>query len=120
NGEILWSYHHQPDCSGDRRERLRSCDSSWGMSAATLLIDGAVIQGANDGYLKIFDTRSGEPIFSYDTARSFTTVNGVEARGGAIDNFSVWAANGTLFVQSGYGLMGVPGNVLLAFKPGTQ
>jgi len=22
-----------------------------------------------------------------------------------------------LFVQSGYGLMGVPGNVLLAFKP---
>jgi hypothetical protein len=29
----------------------------------------------------------------------------------------VVAANGMLFVQSGYGLMGVPGNVLLAFKP---
>lgn len=117
NGEVLWAYHHQPDCSGDRRERLRSCASSYGMSAATLLIDGAVVQGANDGFLKIFDTKTGEPIFSFDTARSFQTLNGVEARGGAIDNFSVWAANGTLFVQSGYGLMGVPGNVLLAFRP---
>jgi hypothetical protein len=37
--------------------------------------------------------------------------------GGAIDNASVVAGNGTLFVQSGCGLMGVPGNVLLAFKP---
>lgn len=117
SGEILWSYRHQPDCSGDRRERLAGCDSNYGMSAATLLVDGAVIQGSNDGFLKIFDAAGGEQLFSYDTARDFETINGVEANGGAIDNFSVWAANGTLFVQSGYGLMGVPGNVLLAFKP---
>jgi len=83
-------------------------------------VDSAVIQGANDGYVKIFDSRSGEPIFTYDTARSFDTSNSIEARGGAIDNFSIWAANGTLFVQSGYGLMGIPGNVLLAFKPKTR
>ena len=87
------------------------------MSAATLLVDGAVVQGSNDGFVKIFDSRSGEPIFTFDTARSFNTVNGVEGHGGAIDNFSVYAANGTLFIQSGYGLMGVPGNVLLAFRP---
>ena len=117
NGEILWSYHHTPDCSGDRRERLSSCDSNWGMSAATLLVDSAVIQGSNDGFVKVFDTRSGEPLFSFDTARSFDTLNGVAAQGAAIDNFSIWAAAGTLFVQSGYGLMGHPGNVLLAFKP---
>lgn len=117
SGEILWSYHHTPDCSGDRRERLSSCDSNWGMSAATLLVDSAVIQGSNDGFVKIFDARSGEPIFSFDTARTFDALNGVEAHGAAIDNFSIWAANGTLFVQSGYGLMGLPGNVLLAFKP---
>lgn len=118
NGEILWSYHHTPDCSGDRRERLSSCDSNWGMSAATLLVDSAVIQGSNDGFVKIFATHSGEPLFSFDTARSFDTLNGVAAQGAAIDNFSIWAAAGTLFVQSGYGLMGHPGNVLLAFKPG--
>jgi polyvinyl alcohol dehydrogenase (cytochrome) len=87
------------------------------MSAATILVDGAVVQGSNDGYVKVFDSQSGEPIFTYDTARTFNTLNGVEAKGGAIDNFSIWAANGTLFVQSGYGLMGIPGNVLLAFKP---
>jgi len=117
-GSIAWEYHHQPDCSGNRREQLPSCDRSWGMSAATMLVDGAVVQGTMDGLIKVFDSTNGEPIFTYDTARPFNTMNGVEARGGAIDNFSVWAANGNLFVQSGYGLFGIPGNVLLAFKPG--
>jgi polyvinyl alcohol dehydrogenase (cytochrome) len=117
SGNILWSYLHQPDCTGNRQQEIRSCGSNYGMSAATLLVDGAVVQGSNDGFVKIFDSRSGEPIFTFDTARSFETVNGVEGHGGAIDNYSVYAANGTLFVQSGYGLMGVPGNVLLAFKP---
>jgi polyvinyl alcohol dehydrogenase (cytochrome) len=116
-GTIEWEYHHTPDCTGNRRENLPSCDRNWGMSAATILVDGAVVQGSNDGYVKVFDSQSGEPIFTYDTARTFNTLNGVEAKGGAIDNFSIWAANGTLFVQSGYGLMGIPGNVLLAFKP---
>jgi len=117
-GNIVWEYHHQPDCSGDRQENLPSCGRNWGMSAATLLVDSAVVQGSNDGYVKVFDSQSGEPIFSFDTARPFNTLNGIEGKGGAIDNFSIWAANGTLFVQSGYGLMGVPGNVLLAFRPG--
>jgi polyvinyl alcohol dehydrogenase (cytochrome) len=65
----------------------------------------------------VFDAQRGEPIFSFDTAKTFTTVNGVIGKGGAIDNASIVAANGMLFVQSGYGLMGVPGNLLLAFKP---
>ncbi len=117
NGSMLWEYHHTPDCTGNRREQLPSCDRSWGMSAATMIVDEAVVQGTMDGLIKVFSTTNGEPIFTYDTAQSFNTMNGVEARGGAIDNFSVWAANGTLFVQSGYGLFGIPGNVLLAFKP---
>lgn len=116
-GSIVWDYHHTADCTGDRPERFPACERSTGMSAATLLIDGAVVQGSNDGFVKIFDASSGEPLFSFDTAREFITVNGVEARGNAIDNFSIWAANGLLFVQSGYGLMGSPGNVLLAFRP---
>jgi len=82
-----------------------------------LLFLGGVVHAPNDGFIKVFDTKSGEPIFTFDTARSFETTNGVKAHGGAIDNATVVAANGMLFVQSGYGLMGVPGNVLLAFKP---
>jgi polyvinyl alcohol dehydrogenase (cytochrome) len=116
NGNILWSYLHTATCTEERQQHLRNCENT-GMSAATLLIDGAVVQGSNDGYVKIFDAQRGEPLFTFDTARPFDTLNGVEAKGGAIDNFSIWAANGLLFVQSGYGLMGVPGNVLLAFKP---
>ena len=90
------------------------------MSAAALLVDGAVVQGTNDGFVKIFDSRNGEVLFSFDAARAFPTVNGVEGRGGAIDNANVVAGNGMLFVQSGYGLMGVPGNLLLAFRRGTE
>lgn len=116
-GNILWSYLPQPDCSGERRTHLPGCDRNWGMSAATLLVDGAVVQGSNDGFIRAFDAQRGEPLFTFDTARPFTTVNGVEGKGGAIDNASVVAANGMLFVQSGYGLMGIPGNLLLAFKP---
>jgi len=116
-GNILWSYLSQPDCSGSREQDIPSCARNYGMSAATLLVDGAVVQGVNDGYVRVFDAQRGEPIFSFDTAKTFTTVNGVIGKGGAIDNASIVAANGMLFVQSGYGLMGVPGNLLLAFKP---
>ena len=117
SGRVIWKYLHQPDCSGARRQEIRTCASSYGMSAATLLVDGAVVQGANDGYLKVFDAGNGEPVFTFDTARSFDTVNGIKGHGGAIDNAGIVAANGMLFVQSGYGLMGVPGNLLLAFRP---
>jgi hypothetical protein len=43
----------------------------------------------------------------------------VAGHGGAIDNASIVATNGYVFVNSGYGLMGGqrPGNVFLAFRP---
>ena len=53
----------------------------------------------------------------FDTARTFEAINGVEARGGSIDSASITAANGYLFVNSGYGMFGqLAGNVLLAFR----
>ena len=70
------------------------------------------------GFLRIFDARSGEVLFNFDTARAFETVNHVAGSGGAIDNASIVAANGYLFLNSGYGLIGgqTPGNVFLAFR----
>ncbi len=55
---------------------------------------------------------------SFDTAQPYKGINGVEGHGGAIDNASIIAANGYLFVNSGYGLMGGQraGNVFLAFR----
>jgi len=117
SGKVLWSFLNQADCSGDRKQRISTCGRNYGLSAATLLVDGAVIQGGNDGYIRIFDGVNGNMLFSYDTARDFQTVNGVAGHGGSIDCMAVIAANGMLFVQSGYGAGGAPGNVLLAFSP---
>jgi polyvinyl alcohol dehydrogenase (cytochrome) len=117
SGAVEWSYAAQPDCSGDRATRVKNCDTNLGFSGAPTVIDGAVISGSLDGFLHAFDAKTGELLFKFDTARSFDTLNGVPARGGAIDNASIVAANGLLFVNSGYGMFGqMPGNVLLAFK----
>lgn len=116
-GKVVWSWINAADCTGDRAQRIPTCNRNYGLSAAALLVDGAVIQGANDGYLRIFDSIDGRLMFQFDTAREFPGVNGITAKGGAIDNASVIAANGLLLVQSGYGLAGVPGNALLAFRP---
>jgi polyvinyl alcohol dehydrogenase (cytochrome) len=80
-----------------------------GLSAAPTVVDGAVVAGSLDGFLRAV---------SSDTARSFDTVNGIPGKGGSIDNASIVAAGGYLFVNSGYGLMGgqTGGNVFLAFR----
>lgn len=118
SGKVLWTFAAEPDCSGDRQARVRSCSSNIGLSGAPTVIDGAVVAGALDGYLRAFDAETGAELFKFDTAKSFETLNGVPGNGGAIDNASIVAANGQLFVASGYGMFGQPpGNVLLAFRP---
>lgn len=90
-----------------------------GMAAAPIVVDGAVVTGTNGGMLRIFDGATGEVLFEYQTNKPYpNTVNGVEGRGGSIDSHPYVAADGTLFVQSGYARFGQPpGNVLLAFRP---
>ena len=85
-----------------------------------MLVDGALISGSVDGRLFVFDKQSGAMLFEFDTVRDYETVNSVPGLGGAIDAHGIAAGGGFLFVNSGYGRMGgTPGNVLLAFKPGT-
>jgi polyvinyl alcohol dehydrogenase (cytochrome) len=117
-GEVVWSYEATHDCSGDRRQRVLACDGGIGLSGAPTVIDGAVLQGSVDGFLRVFDAASGVILYQYDTARPFDTVNGVPGKGGAIDNASIVATNGYVFVNSGYGLMAgqTPGNAFLAFR----
>jgi polyvinyl alcohol dehydrogenase (cytochrome) len=118
SGKVLWTFAAEPDCSGDRQARVRSCNSNIGLSGAPTVIDGAVVEGALDGILRVFDTKTGAVLFKFDTAQKFDTINGVPGTGGAIDSASIVAANGQLFVASGYGMFGQPpGNVLLAFRP---
>ena len=117
-GRVAWSFEPQPDCTGDRPTRIRNCAGGIGLSGAATVIDGAVLAGSLDGFLRAFDAATGKVLFQYDTAREFDTLNGVPGKGGAIDNASIVAANGYVFVNSGYGLLGnqTPGNVFLAFR----
>jgi polyvinyl alcohol dehydrogenase (cytochrome) len=117
-GKVLWSHRVAPDCSGPRGQRLKTCEREFGLSAAPTVIDGAVVTGSLDGYLRIFDSSTGELLFKYDTARDYEGINGVQGMGGAIDSASIVAANGMLFLNSGYGMFNQPpGNVFLAFRP---
>jgi polyvinyl alcohol dehydrogenase (cytochrome) len=117
-GNVLWSRKAQGDCSGDRQQRFAACATRLGYSPAPLVIDGAVVQGSVDGILRVFDAATGATLWSYDTLRTFEAINGVAANGGSIDSAPYVAANGTLFVVSGYARFGeAPGNVLLAFRP---
>jgi polyvinyl alcohol dehydrogenase (cytochrome) len=117
-GVPVWEHRLSPDCSGDRRQRVPQCAARYGLSATPLVVDQAVVTGGLDGRVHVFDAKTGEVLFLYDTARPFETINGVEGHGGSIDAHSIGAGAGTLFIGSGYGSFSqVPGNVLLAFRP---
>jgi len=85
-------------------------------AAAATALPGVVFIAGTDGKLHALRTADGSEIWSYDTSRSFDTVNKVEAKGGSIASIGPTIANGMLFIGSGYGVIsGNVGNVLLAF-----
>lgn len=88
-------------------------------AAALTLIPGAVFSGTMDGRLRAYSSLDGKVLWEYDTAREFTTVNGVKANGGSMSNSGPAIVSGMLYVNSGYSHHGgiLPGNVLLAFSP---
>jgi polyvinyl alcohol dehydrogenase (cytochrome) len=93
---------------------LTNCSPA--QSAALTTIPGVVFSGSMDGRLRAYGTRDGKLLWEYDTARDFETVNGVKAKGGAIDGPGAVVINGMLFIPSGYTRQGgMAGNVLLAF-----
>ena len=117
-GTPLWEHRLSPDCAGDRQERVRGCNSRYGLSATPLVVDGALVTAGLDGRLHIFDGVDGRVLFEFDTARPFETINGIEGAGGSVDSHSISAGAGMIFIGSGYGSFSQPpGNVLLGFRP---
>jgi polyvinyl alcohol dehydrogenase (cytochrome) len=87
-------------------------------SQAVTAIPGVVFSGSVDGHLRAFAAEDGKVLWDFDTAKSYSAVNGVEAKGGSLDGAGPVIAGGMLFVNSGYPRNGgMPGNVLLAFAP---
>jgi len=86
-------------------------------SAAVTAIPGVVFSPSMDGHLRAYSSEDGSILWDFNTARDFTTVNGVKAKGGSMDGPGVVVADGMVFVNSGYSRFGgMPGNVLLAFQ----
>ncbi len=111
-GEPVWSRPPEP--------RLCAAGPGCGeaQSAALTSIPGVVFSGSADGGMRAYDSETGEIVWSFDTNREFDTVNGVAANGGSMDGPGPVVAGGMLFVTSGNGgIVGTPGNVLLAFEP---
>ncbi len=94
----------------------KSDGCSPAQSAALTAVPGVVFSGSMDGHLRAFAAEDGKVLWDFDTAKEFPTVNGVKAKGGAMDGPGPVIVNGMLFVTSGYARYGgASGNVLLAF-----
>ncbi|MCF8473989.1 MAG: PQQ-binding-like beta-propeller repeat protein [Emcibacter sp.] len=110
-GQIKWRTLHDDKCLG-----RTFCTP--GISAAATALDGMVIAGAMDGWLRVYDDETGHVIWEYDTARDYTDIAGSKAFGGSFGG-SVGPIfhKGMMYVQSGYGIyLHMPGNVLIAFE----
>lgn len=111
NGQPIWQAPPvKPACEGKR-----GCTAA--VMAPLTVTDTAVFAASMDGMLRAYDRQKGREVWSFDTSRPFDAVNG-KANGGSISGSGPVLANGMLFVNSGYGILGgMPGNVLLAFTP---
>jgi polyvinyl alcohol dehydrogenase (cytochrome) len=117
-GERLWLARPPlTPCRGGRGGSAPAAGCTSGQPAAPTLIPGVVFSGAQDGIMRAYDTRDGRVLWDFNTIRPFPTINGVEGKGGTIDGPGPVIAGGILYVNSGYGGFGTPGNVLLAFAP---
>lgn len=111
-GKVIWRYL-TPDLCPEAKTYL--CHN--GISAAVSSSPGLVYAGSMDGWLRILDGMTGSVLWEFDTARSYSTVNGTEGRGGAIESDGPVVDGGDVFVSSGYDKWGeYPGNVLLKFS----
>jgi polyvinyl alcohol dehydrogenase (cytochrome) len=109
-GEEVWSKPAGERLCGTER----GCSAAQG--AAVTAIPGVVFAGSMDGGIRGYASDDGTIVWQFDTNRTFETVNGVKANGGAMDGPGPVVAGGMLFMNSGYiSLIGRPGNVLLAF-----
>jgi polyvinyl alcohol dehydrogenase (cytochrome) len=109
-GRFLWRTPMQDRCEG-----RQYCVP--GISVAATATHDLVFAGGLDGWMRIYDAATGEVLWKYDTATTFTDASGRSGNGGTISGGAAALVHGsTLYVSSGYAFNGMmPGNVLLAF-----
>jgi len=120
SGAIIWAKEYPRTCEPDHSsdDVWPVCPKEIGLSAAPILVPGAIIVAGLEGAVRIYATADAQLLFEDQTAVAFDdTVNGVTGHGGTIDNASMMLAGDMLYVQSGYAFFGgMPGNVLIAYS----
>ena len=110
DGQVIWKTPISPQCT-----HTAECDP--GLSAAATAMPGVIFAASLDGRLLAFDSDTGKPIWSANTAVTVISTDGKYATGGSIDADGPVVAGGQLYINSGYALFGAKGgNVLLAFS----
>jgi len=112
-GKLSWRTPTPKDgCTGKGEKCVN------GLASPALVVGDLVFSGGLDGVLRAYDRREGTIVWSYDSARSYKGINGLEGNGGAFGMGGVVVAGDMLYVTSGWGVYNVslPGNVLLAFE----
>jgi len=109
-GRVQWSTPAEDVCNG-----RADCDP--GILATISVVPGAVVAGHMDGRIRAYEAATGRVLWEYDSTREVTTVSGVKARGGSVGGGGPVVVDGTVYVNSGYGIYWhMPGNLLLAFS----
>ena len=113
SGDRKWYTPSVADCEG--KSPVPVCDQ--GMSAAITSTDDLVFAGSLDGNLNVYDSVSGEIIWSFDTFGDFESVSGDMALGGSIESDGPVLYEGHVLVNSGYQFGArMPGNALMVFS----
>ncbi len=112
SGEVRWYTPSVADCDG--KSPIPVCDQ--GMSAAISSTDQLVFAGSLDGNLNVYDSVSGEILWSFDTFGDFESVSGDIALGGSIESDGPVLYKGHVLINSGYQFGArMPGNALMVF-----
>jgi len=82
-------------------EQVWRADPPASAAAPATVIPGVIFSGATNGTMYAYSTADGHVLWQYDTAKEFTTVNGVPAKGGNMGSSGPVVAGGMLFVPSG-------------------
>jgi polyvinyl alcohol dehydrogenase (cytochrome) len=110
DGIQAWYAEPQHTCPAERP----GCSPA--QPAAVTVTPGIVFSGSVDGHMRAYSSEDGTILWDFDTAREYSTVNGVKGHGGSIDGPGAVVVDGMVYVNSGYSRQnGTPGNVLLAF-----
>jgi polyvinyl alcohol dehydrogenase (cytochrome) len=120
NGDVTWETEAPADgCTtgGAGQFPNPACAPAHGAPASSS--PGLAWVGGVDGRLRAYNSTTGQILWTYDTVRTFTGVNGIEGMGSAITGTGggTVIANGMVYVQSGYWpeYSTEKGHVLLAF-----